>query len=101
MRTHCHRPSSGGKEREKKERREKGECNDPTLPRSSNSIERFRIGNTGKIAKLISEQLVQFGRYTDRDPQAAVQYAYAVEAVDREYNVSALLVGEESGNLDR
>ncbi len=51
--------------------------------------------------ELISVDLVQFGRYTDRNPEPGVRYAYAVEAVDRENNVSALLVGEESGNVDR
>ena len=51
--------------------------------------------------ELASEDLVQFGRYTDRNPEPGVRYAYAVEAVDRENNVSALLVGEESGNVDR
>ena len=51
--------------------------------------------------ELVSEELVQFGRYTDRNPEPGVRYAYAVEAVDRENNVSALLVDEESGNVDR
>ena len=51
--------------------------------------------------ELVSEDLVQFGRYTDRNPEPGVRYAYAVEAVDRENNLSALLVGEESGNVDR
>ncbi len=51
--------------------------------------------------ELVSEELVQFGRYTDRNPEPGVRYAYAVEAIDRENNVSALLVDEESGNVDR
>ena len=66
-----------------------------------------RVDEEGAISmiaagwELASEDLVQFGRYTDRNPEPGVRYAYAVEAVDRENNVSALLVGEESGNVDR
>ena len=51
--------------------------------------------------ELRSADPVPFSRFTDGDVDPDVRYAYAVEAVDRADNLSAVLVVEESGDTER
>lgn len=51
--------------------------------------------------ELITDDPVPFSRTTDSNADPAVQYVYAVEAVDAAGNLSALAVGSEVGNRDR
>ncbi len=51
--------------------------------------------------ELITDDPVPFSRTTDGNADPAVQYVYAVEAVDAAGNLSALAVGSEAGDRDR
>ena len=51
--------------------------------------------------QLMEPEPVPFSRWTDTDADPAVSYVYAVEAIDRAGNLSALGIGSEAGNRDR
>ncbi|MCH7824884.1 MAG: hypothetical protein IH849_08795 [Acidobacteria bacterium] len=51
--------------------------------------------------ELLTNDPVPFSRSTDGNADSAVQYVYAVEAVDAAGNLSALAVGSEAGDRDR
>ena len=51
--------------------------------------------------ELITDAPVPSSRTTDGNADSAVQYVYAVEAVDPAGNLSALAVGSEAGDRDR